>query len=101
MLGLKILSRFFILLGVQKDQFIFVTNFLFRSITDRLTFRENEARIFFLNFREELFDWHKNRITLSYNFSIDVPPRMSSIVDFRASLGHKVSENNLLCIFAI
>ena len=38
-------------------------------------------------------DMQKNLITLDDDITIDIPPRYSSIIDYRSSLGHKVNHN--------
>jgi hypothetical protein len=39
---------------------------------------------------DEKEDHHKNLLTFTSEISLDVPPHMDSIVEYRASLGHKV-----------
>jgi hypothetical protein len=39
---------------------------------------------------DEKEDHHKNLLTFTSEISLDVPPHLDSIVDYRASLGHKV-----------
>jgi hypothetical protein len=46
--------------------------------------------------KEDLF---KNLINLNESHIIDVPPKLTSIVDYRASLGHKVLCNRVLGMF--
>merc|ERR1719150_391346 len=40
---------------------------------------------------EERQDAHKNLMSYSDDYSIDIPPRYTSIRDYRATLGHKAN----------
>ena len=44
-------------------------------------------------YREEREYRTKNMLNHRDGFNLDIPPWMSSVVDYRASLGHKVGED--------
>ncbi len=52
----------------------------------------NDVEILFDNMTAaEREDAHKNWLTFNDTYMLDIPPEMTSITKYRASLGHKVT----------
>ena len=39
---------------------------------------------------DEMEDHHKNLLTFDEDLNLDIPPHLDSVVNYRATLGHKV-----------